>query len=171
MAFSGKKAGSGAISAINVTPLVDVMLVLLIIFMVTATLIKPINEQEREVDMTLPETRTEQPPDPDREDNLILGITSALNVTLNDAPLHDCSAALTSAARDRFETCFDAIQEAIAQNQQVAERDALYIMAELDVPYGFVVGILHRIRVSGVQHVGMVTHPAFLSLAPPAGGE
>jgi biopolymer transport protein TolR len=171
MAFGGPKAGSGAISDINVTPLVDVMLVLLIIFMVTATLIKPVSKQEREVDMTLPETQTERPPAPDPDQTLILNVSTALNVTLNEQPVHDCSHARTSQAPDRFESCFEAIQAAIAQDPRVAERNALYILADMEVPYGFVVGILHRIRVAGVQHVGMVTHPAFLSLGPPAGGQ
>ena len=116
--------------------------------------------------MTLPETRTEPQTDPSDQDRLILGIDVALRITLNDAPLVDCSASLFSTARDRFEACFDEIQRVIGDNAAVAEKDALYILADLNVPYGLVVGILHRIRVSGVDRVGMVTNPAFLSLGP-----
>jgi biopolymer transport protein TolR len=162
MAFGPTRRGS--ISAINVTPLVDVMLVLLIIFMVTATLVRPKDEQERQVDMNLPATHTEPAP-ANPQENLILHIDRGLVVRLGDQTVVDCSAALTSQADDRFEPCFLQIQQQIAANTQVTERGSLYILADLEVPYGFVVGTLHRIRLAGVDRVGMVTNPEFLTQA------
>lgn len=166
------KGGGGMIAEINVTPLVDVMLVLLIIFMITATLMKTEEEedrQQREVELELPVTR--QNPntiDIENTDKLILQIDENLRIYLGEELITDCVAALTNPAADRFEVCFDEVQLKLGQNVRLQNEGEVYILADTGIPYGFVVGTLHRIRLAGVHKVGMVTNPEYLT--PEEGG-
>jgi len=164
MGMSGPKKGrGGAISEINVTPLVDVMLVLLIIFMVTAALMKVADEQERSVDMDIPVTRDNpETIDIENTDQLILEIDRNLVVTLLDETITDCSAALESDAVDRYEPCFVEIQEKLGLNYRLQQDEKIYLLADANIPYGFVVGTLARIRLAGVAEVGMVTLPEYI---------
>src|SRR5919206_4911906 len=79
MAFDSRNNGSSSISQINVTPLVDVMLVLLVIFMVTA----PIIQQGVAVD--LPKTRAA--PLNAQEEPLVVGVAQNGTIYLNDVPI------------------------------------------------------------------------------------
>lgn len=147
---------------INVTPLVDVMLVLLIIFMVATPIITR-DEQQRQVDMNLPVTRDNPTVvDLNQSDRLILKIDARLVVTLEDEVITDCSEALSSVAGDRFERCFQEIQERLGRNFRLQEDGNLYLLADTTIPYGFVVGAMNRIRLAGVSNVGMVTNPEYL---------
>lgn len=160
----GGTGKAGPISEINVTPLVDVMLVLLVIFMITATLIKAEDEKERLVDMNLPVTRdNNNTVDVENTDKLILRIDANLRVTIGEELITDCSAALEQTAQERFEPCFDEIQTKLGQNVKLQTERELYILADTTIPYGFVVGTLHRIRIAGVDKVGMVTNPEYLT--------
>ncbi|MCB9521651.1 MAG: biopolymer transporter ExbD, partial [Myxococcales bacterium] len=91
MSVGGGAGRKKAISDINVTPLVDVMLVLLIIFMVSTPLIVK-DESERLVDLNLPVTR-ENPTTVDlaNTDKLILTIDASLRITLGSDTITDCS--------------------------------------------------------------------------------
>mgnify|MGYP002620166471 CR=1 FL=1 len=158
--------GSGprkAMADINVTPLVDVMLVLLIIFMVATPLITREDDEQREVDINLPVTR-DNPNTIDIRDTeqLILRIDAQLVVRLGDEVITDCSASLESEAVDRFERCFDEIQALLGQNYRLQQEESLYLLADTTIPYGFVVGAMNRIRLAGVTNVGMVTNPEYL---------
>lgn len=147
---------------INVTPLVDVMLVLLIIFMVCTPIITR-DDQQRQVEMNLPVTRDNPTVvDLNQTERLILKIDANLIVTLDDEVITDCSAALTSTAADRFERCFQEIQERLGRNFRLQEDGNLYLLADTTIPYGFVVGAMNRIRLAGVSNVGMVTNPEYL---------
>ncbi|MBN1947876.1 MAG: biopolymer transporter ExbD [Bradymonadales bacterium] len=161
MKLSGRR---DAISDINVTPLVDVMLVLLIIFMVTATLLRTKDEQERLVDMELPQTVRQRPVtiDPEDRSRLILRIDENLVVRLDDQLVTDCSQAARSGNQREYEPCFREIQENLRSNQRLLDAGQLYIMGEETVPYGFVVGTIARIRLAGVDRVGMITNPEYL---------
>ena len=163
MGMAGPSKGGGAISEINVTPLVDVMLVLLIIFMVTAALIKVQDESERLVDMNLPVTR-ENPNvvDVENTENLILRIDATLHVFVGEELISDCSAALQNPAPERYEPCFAEIQTKLGQNARLQEEHEIYVLGDTTIPYGFVVGVLARIRLAGVDRVGMVTNPEYL---------
>lgn len=133
MAFSSERSGD-AISQINVTPLVDVMLVLLVIFMVTA----PILQQG--VTVNLP--RVEAGPIEGNEDQLVVTVTARDAVVLNDAPM--------------------TIPELQAKLRGVlAERPdrKVFLRADIDVRYGQVMKVLSSIRQAGVQKLGMVTEP------------
>ena len=157
------KNDGGSIAEINVTPFVDVMLVLLVIFMIVSTLMK-IDESERLVDMDLPVTRhNETSVDINNTDKLILSIDENLHVYVGEEQLVDCSAALTATEVTRFEPCFNDIQRLLGMNARLNEEGELYILADTDIPYGFVVGTLNRIRLAGVERVGMVTNPEYLT--------
>jgi biopolymer transport protein TolR len=161
------KGGGGAISEINVTPLVDVMLVLLIIFMVTATLVRE-ETYLSEVEMQLPVTQG-SPTVVNLEDtqNIILTIDARLVVRIAEEMITDCSAAMESTELRRYEPCFDEIQEKLGMNARLMETKQIYVLADADIPYGFVVGTLNRIRMSGVDNVGMVTNPEYLTNQEP----
>lgn len=162
MGMSGGGDGK-AMSDINVTPLVDVMLVLLIIFMVATPMIVR-EDLLREVDMNLPVTR-ENPTVVDLEntEKLILRIDANLRVYVGDALITDCSAALDTVEASAFEPCFLEIQERLAANPRLQAEQSLYLLADASISYGFVVGAMNRIRLAGVHQVGMVTNPEYLT--------
>src|SRR5688572_33280968 len=135
MAFDSRSNGTGSIAQINVTPLVDVMLVLLVIFMVTA----PIIQQGVSVD--LPKTRAAGLNS--QEDPLVVGLTKEGVVYLNDNPI----------------ALADLRAKLIAIGQASPDR-ALVLRADRSVPYGDVVGVIAAIKESGINKLGMVTEPA-----------
>lgn len=148
---------------INVTPLVDVMLVLLIIFMVATPMITRDDEQ-REVDVNLPVTRNNPTTvDLERTQKLILRIDEKLVVSLGDEVITDCRAALESTDTQRFEACFQEIEDKLGKNFRLQEEGSLYLLADTTIPYGFVVGAMNRIRLAGVHNVGMVTNPEYIT--------
>ena len=133
MAMSGG-GGKGPLSEINVTPLVDVMLVLLIIFMVSA----PMMTTGIEVD--LPKTRA---PQMDREEEkLLLTITKEQKVFLGEA-----------------EVPYDRLEQALTTNDRLQRDKEIYIQADETVPYGFVAKVMALIRRGGIEKVGLVTDP------------
>jgi biopolymer transport protein TolR len=122
------------LSEINVTPFVDVMLVLLIIFMVTAPMMM------QGVDVNLPKTTTQ--PIRTEEERLVVTITAKQQIYLNE-----------------YQITLDSLVkklEAIYQNQP--DR-AVFLRADRSVPYGFVVEVMAAVRRSGIVRIGMVTEP------------
>jgi biopolymer transport protein TolR len=133
MAFGGPGSGD-SIADINVTPLVDVMLVLLIIFMVTA----PILQQGVAIDLP----KTTAGPLAGAEEQLVVGIAKTGQVYLNDTPytlsqLTEKLRAIGSAHRDR----------------------PIYVRADQAVPYGQVMRAMAAVREAGLVHIGLVTEP------------
>lgn len=132
MGMSSPSRSRSTMSEINVTPLVDVMLVLLIMFMVTA----PMMQQGIEVD--LPKTSpsgveaTEQP--------LILVITAGQKMTIGKEPI----------AMDSLAAKLKAIFSS-RQNKQI------YIQADRRVDYGFVAEAMAEIRSGGIFNIGLIT--------------
>ncbi len=148
---------------INVTPMVDVMLVLLIIFMVTAPLIKE-DAEKREVELDLPVTRdNENRVSPKDIDKIILEITRDLQVLIGTEVIVDCSLQKNGGPRDRFEPCFDTIETKLRNNPKLQEDGQIYLLADTEIPYGFVVGTMARIRKAGVGKLGMITNPEYLA--------
>ena len=131
MAFSGQR-NNEALSQINVTPLVDVMLVLLVIFMVTA----PILQQG--VEVNLPQVRAGALTGD--EVQLVVTVTSAGAVYLNDA---------TMSAPDLLTKLQAVLREAPDR--------AVYLRADAAVPYGEVMRVIASLREAGVQRLGMIT--------------
>jgi biopolymer transport protein TolR len=135
MAFDNGRGSGGSIAQINVTPLVDVMLVLLVIFMVTA----PIIQQGVTVD--LPKTRAAGLNS--QEDPLVVGLTKEGVVYLNDNPI----------------ALADLRAKLAAIGQESPDR-ALLLRADRNVPYGDVVGVIAAIKEAWISKLGMVTEPA-----------
>jgi biopolymer transport protein TolR len=127
----------GTMSDINVTPLVDVMLVLLIIFMVTAPLIS------QGVEVDLPKTQAQPLEGTDKK--LVLTLTKDKQIfigTNRDNPIPN-----------------NLLEEKLKANVRVQTEGELYIHADRNLPYGFVVDIMARVREAGVRKLGMVTDP------------
>lgn len=162
--MAGKIGGGGdMISEVNVTPMVDVMLVLLVIFMVTAPLIEEEDNEKRKVEMDIPVTRNNANRiDPDNTDKVILQIDEKLQVTIGEEVITDCSAALQSTEIGRFETCFEEVEAKLGANPKLKEDGEIYLLADTDIPYGFVVGTMARIKRAGIGKVGMITNPEYL---------
>ena len=134
MTFDQGGSGNDAISQINVTPLVDVMLVLLIIFMVTA----PILQQGVAVDLP----KVAAGPLTGQEEQLVVNVAKGGQVFLNDTPMAvtDLTAKLGAIAAAR-------------PDRQV------YVRADQSVPYGEVMQVMSAVRDAGLTHVGLVTEP------------
>lgn len=134
MAFDQGSNGGDAISQINVTPLVDVMLVLLIIFMVTA----PILQQGVTIDLP----KVAAGPLAGSEEQLVVNVTRTGDVLLNDTPM----------PLDRLTEKLRAIAAARPDRQ-------LYVRADQAVPYGQVMKTMGAVRAAGLTRVGLVTEP------------
>ncbi|KAF0183149.1 MAG: biopolymer transport protein TolR [Nitrospirae bacterium] len=119
-------------SEINVTPLVDVMLVLLIIFMVTAPLL------QQGIDVNLPKAKGRELP---AEERVTIVIKKGNQFFLNE----------TAMSRDALVKKLAAISK---QNPQV------FLKADRDVPYGVVAEIMGEIKEAGIEKLGMVTEPS-----------
>jgi biopolymer transport protein TolR len=128
---------SELMSEINVTPFVDVMLVLLIIFMVTA----PMMVQGLNVD--LPEA-TAKSLDSEKE-HLVITINKDQQIYINDfeVTVEFLSAKLQKILKGR------------------TDRD-VYLKADKSIPYGIVVKVMAEIKGAGVEQLGMITEPAVL---------
>ncbi|MBS2022769.1 MAG: biopolymer transporter ExbD [Deltaproteobacteria bacterium] len=136
MAFGGGSDSSGrrAMTDINVTPLVDVMLVLLIIFMVTAPLI------QSGVKVDLPKTQAQQMEH--SEEKLVLAITKDHKVFLGDT-----------------EIAYVDLEKKLTANARIQKEKELYLQADRGLPYGFVVEVMAIARRAGVESLGMITDP------------
>jgi biopolymer transport protein TolR len=121
-------------SDINVTPLVDVMLVLLIIFMVTAPMMM------QGVEVNLPQTTAKSIKTP--EDPLILTINKKREIFLEDQVIK----------MDELETKVKTIFK-YRRDKQVLLR------ADKEVPYGFVIKVIAGVKRAGIDKLGMVTEP------------
>jgi len=122
-------------SDINVTPLVDVMLVLLIIFMVTAPMMM------QGVDVSLPQA-TAEPLESEKE-HLIVTIDTKNQVFIND-----------------FQVTVDGLGEKLEKILEGRSDREVYLKADKAIPYGTVVQVMAAIKGAGVEKLGMVTEPA-----------
>jgi biopolymer transport protein TolR len=134
MAFDQGSSGSDSISQINVTPLVDVMLVLLIIFMVTA----PILQQGVPVDLP----KVAAGPLAGEQEQLVVNVGKSGQVFLNDTPM----------TPEQLTEKLKAIAAARPDRQ-------LYVRADQAVPYGQVMRVMGAVRDAGLVRVGLVTEP------------
>jgi len=132
----GNSNQGNAMSDINVTPLVDVMLVLLIIFMITAPMLN------QGVDLDLPKENA-QPLQMDNEEQLILSIDKNLNYYINESKF----------TSEEMPKRLMAIAEA-SPNKPV------FLRADGSVPYREVAGLLAAAKNAGMPRVGMVFDPS-----------
>ena len=121
-------------SEINVTPFVDVMLVLLIIFMVTAPMMM------QGVDVNLPHTKTQ--PIASEEERLVISITGKREIYLNE-----------------YKISLDTLQRKLQTIYQNRPDRAVFLRADETLPYGFVMEVMAAVRQSGMTRIGMVTEP------------
>ncbi|GLI33433.1 protein TolR [Desulforhabdus amnigena] len=135
MQMNGNGGRGQMVSEINVTPFVDVMLVLLIIFMVTAPMMT------QGIDVKLPESSA--PAIPSEDERLMVTITKDQKVFINEYPVElDVLGPKLSA---------------MYQNKQ--QQKGVFLRADEKLAYGFVVEVMGLIRQAGIDQIGMVTEP------------
>jgi biopolymer transport protein TolR len=121
------------LSEINVVPLVDVVLVLLIIFMVTAPLLY------RGIDVNLPKSaiNTIQP-----EERVVLTVSGQQKIFL-----------------DQQEMSLGRLERELSDRAKANPEIAVYLRADEQVPYGMIVHIMDTVKRVGIDRLGMVTTP------------
>ncbi|HOT49225.1 MAG TPA: biopolymer transporter ExbD [Syntrophales bacterium] len=126
--------GNRPLAEINVTPLVDVVLVLLIIFMVTAPML------QMGIDVNLPRVKAKSINV--SEEKLVLTINGRQEIYINEfkTTLPDLGAKLESIFKSR------------------TDRE-LFMRADKEVPYGVVVQVMSEVRKAGIDKLGMITEP------------
>jgi biopolymer transport protein TolR len=144
MAFDSGQRGQLA-SQINVTPLVDVMLVLLVIFMVTAPMI------QQGVEVSVPRVRASALPG--KEEQFVVSITRDDEVYLNDTKL----------GLDQLTEKLQAIAVARPDRE-------VFVRADEQVSYGAVIKTMAAIKAAGIENVGMVTEMPQAGADAAAGG-
>lgn len=135
MAMStNRHGGRSPMSEINVTPFVDVMLVLLIIFMVSAPLLT------KGVSVDLPNA---QAPRMDiNQEKLLLTVAKDKKIFLGQA-----------------EVPYDRLEQTLVHNERLKRDKELYVFADEEVPYGLVARVLAVVRKAGIEKLGLVTDP------------
>jgi len=128
-----KKEVGTSMSTINVTPLVDVMLVMLIIFMVTAPMM------QSGIGVNLPQAETRSTP---AEEGLTLTITADRYIHFLDEPINQFL------LEDRLKDYFYGREDKV-----------IFLKADQDLPYGFVITVIDIAKKAGVEKVGLVTEP------------
>jgi biopolymer transport protein TolR len=130
----GGGSSNGPLSDINVTPFVDVMLVLLVIFMVTAPMMTT------GLDVNLPQAKggaldESRPP-------IIISISGQSDIYINDR-----------------RTTLEKLGGAIVAEQKVQGNPQVLLKADRSVPYGIVVQVMGALKAAGVEKLGMLTEP------------
>ena len=154
MAMDLGGAKGGVKSDINVTPLVDVMLVLLIIMMLVAPML------EQGVQVKLP-TAANASPKPQSQDQTIIAIGANRSLYVNAKPVQEAELATK-------------VSE-LLENKPGGERIVI-IRADEEVEYGAVMSAMDALRTAGIEDIGLITQPVAqtggaMSPAPAAGGK
>ena len=124
--------GNQPLSEINVTPFVDVMLVLLIIFMVTAPLL------QYGVEVDLPESSREPLEIP--KEQVVLSIAKDRTIYV-----------------DRYKTSLSELRQKLEAIYKGKQKREIFLQADKSVPYGFVVQTMAVIRAAGIDQMGLIT--------------
>jgi biopolymer transport protein TolR len=127
-------SNDGFMSDINVTPFVDVMLVLLIIFMVTAPMMM------QGVDVSLPEATSEALDS--EKDHLIITIDKKNQVYISD-----------------YKVTVDFLSEKLAKILEGRDERGVFLKADENISWGTVAKVMAEIKGAGVERLGMVTEP------------
>ena len=132
MAFSVRGKTQTAMSDINITPLVDVVLVLLLIFMVTAPVL------QSGVQVAVPQTRLVNQL---TEEHLVVTIDKDQNVYLQDklVNIHDLASVLSRNPKN--------------------EKKVIYVRADQAVPFGAFASVMDAIKQAGISNISIVTQP------------
>jgi biopolymer transport protein TolR len=130
-------------SEINVTPLVDVMLVLLIIFMVTAPMM------QEGVSVELPQAKGKPLEKQPQTEEVVIAVSGQGNIFVNEMAVQE-----------------DNLPEKILEAMKNSSSREVYLRADKTVPYGTVVRIMGALKNAGIANIGMITTPQEES--PPA---
>jgi len=122
-----------ALADINVTPLVDVVLVLLIIFMVTAPVL------QSGIEVNVPHTRTVKEI---TEERLVISIDKSQKVYLGNDPIN-----------------INQIAAQLKQRIRDPRHQAIYIRSDESVPFGAFATVMDAVKSSGISNVSIVTQP------------
>lgn len=122
------------VSEINVTPLVDVMLVLLIIFMVTAPMMT------KGLDVKLPETSAK--PIPQKKEPVIITVRADGAVILGKTPVD-----------------LGSLKASLAGMKEKGEAEQVLLRADKEVPYGVVAEVIGATHEAGIEDLGLITEP------------
>jgi biopolymer transport protein TolR len=134
MAFTASNGRTQtSLSDINITPLVDVVLVLLIIFMVTAPVL------QSGIEVNVPKTRVVKEITQER---LVVSIDKQQRVFLGNAPIN-----------------INEIAEALKQKVHDPEHQSIFLRADEDVPFGAFATVMDAVKQSGITNVSIVTQP------------
>ncbi len=142
MGPTGGRGRRGLVADINVTPLVDVMLVLLIIFMVTA----PMMTQGLEVN--LPETTTKSLRQ--QEQPLMVSVNKEGDIYLG-----------------KVKVDLSLLSQQLGRLPDEKKKESIYLRADQEVPYGMVVKTMAAIKRAGFEKLGMVTRPDEKKISAP----
>ena len=140
MAFNVGDSSSGddprQMAELNIIPLVDVMLVLLIITLVTAPLL------EQGVNVELPVASGQTLQKAQAEAPVVLFVSKDKNIRIGDKPIvnKELESRLLSMLKDRTQK-------------------EIFVRADKDVPYGIVAEIMARVQAAGIERIGLVTQP------------
>jgi biopolymer transport protein TolR len=134
MAFTASNGRTqSSISDINVTPLVDVVLVLLIIFMVTAPVL------QSGIEVSVPKTRTVKEI---TEERLVISVDKQQRVFLGNDPIN-----------------INEIATKIRQKIRDPQHQSIFIRADENVPFGAFATVMDAVKQSGITNVSIVTQP------------
>ncbi len=133
MTSSGGGRDRRALADINVTPFVDVVLVLLIIFMLTAPIL------QSGIDVEVPKTHTVKEI---TEERIVISIDRKQRVFLGNDPIN-----------------VNEIAPQLQQKVRDPERQSIFIRADQDVPFGAFAAVMDAVKQSGITNVSIVTQP------------
>ncbi len=134
MAFSAKGRTQTALAEINITPLVDVVLVLLLIFMLTAPVL------QSGIDVAIPKTRTVNQVTDER---MVVTIDREQNVFLQDKPIN------VNELPSRLRTT----------GKGDPSRRVIYLRADERVPFGAFASVMDAVKQAGITNISIVTRP------------
>jgi biopolymer transport protein ExbD len=136
MAFGGfEQAGGQPMAEINTTPLVDVMLVLLVIFMVTAPLFT------HAVKIDLPQAQSQL--NPEKPEMISIAIDGAGRIYWNDQPVTE-----------------DALVDRFARAATLTPQPELHLRADKDTRYQVIARVMADAQRAGLRRIGFVTDPS-----------
>ncbi len=136
MAFSMSSNKRTAMAEINVTPLVDVMLVLLIIFMVTAPMM------QEGVSVELPQAGGEPIAKDQQNQEVVIAVSGQGNIFVNEVAVQE-----------------DKLPEKIVEATKDRPSREVYLRADQSVPYGTVVRIMGALKKAGIATLNIITKP------------
>ncbi len=134
MAFTDSNGRTrSALADINITPLVDVVLVLLIIFMLTAPIL------QSGIDVAVPKTRTVKEI---TEERLVISIDRQQRVFLGNDPIN-----------------INQIADTLRRKVRDPQRQSIFLRADENVPFGAFATVMDAVKQSGISNVSIVTQP------------